>query len=130
MSKGQRLTMHGRDHRWGGADRIVDPDWLYVGTVGLDGVDSLLTYQSPPFVNGWTNALGVQAPVSFLHTVAGWVHIRGGFFGGSDNTTIFTLPVGYRPEFTQPMVIPTSVAGHFATITVNTDGRVVYGTLV
>lgn len=122
--------MHGRDHRWGGADKLVDGDWTYVGTAGLDGVDSLLTYESPPFENGWTNVLGDEAPVSFMHTIAGWVHIRGGFFGGADGSIVFTLPVGYRPVYQQPMVIPTSTPGHFATVVVNTDGTVVFGTVV
>lgn len=130
MSKGQRLSMHGRDHRWGGADRLLDGDWIYVGTVGVDGVDSLLTNESPPFQNSWTNSLGGDAPVSFMHTIAGWVHIRGGFLGGLDGTTIFTLPVGFRPEYVQPMVIPTPNPGHFATVVVNVDGRVVFGTVV
>lgn len=103
--------------------------WIYVGTPGLDGVDALLGPDSPPFENGWTNSLGSDAPVSFMR-ISGWVHIRGGFFGGADGTVIFTLPVGFRPVYPQPMVIPTHDPGHFATVVANVDGTVVFGTTV
>lgn len=111
-------------------ERLADDSWIYVGTVGLDGVDDLLGPLSPPFENDWTNSLGDQAPVSFCRTLNGWIHIRGGFFGGADGTTIFTLPFGFRPQYQQPMVIPTNVPGHYATVIVNVDGTVVYGTTV
>lgn len=102
---------------------------MYVGTFGFDGVDDLLGPESPPFQNGWTNSFGGNAPVAFT-LVNGWVHIRGGFFGGADGTVVFTLPPGYRPKYQQPMVIPTTTPGHFATCVVNVDGTVVFGTVV
>jgi hypothetical protein len=134
---GRKPFIHGRDHLPGGEDPIPnlivsgeDGPWIYVGTTGVDGVDSLLTVDSPPFQNSWTNALGDEAPVSFLLTFNGWVHLRGGFAGGADNTTVFTLPVGYRPPYRQEMVIPTGSDVDYATCVVETDGTVVYETTV
>lgn len=96
-----------------------DGPWHNVGDPG-----------EPPFENSWTNALGDEAPVSFILTANGWVQIRGGFTGGADGTTVFTLPVGYRPAYRQEMVIPTTSATDFATVVVGTDGTVVFGTVV
>lgn len=117
----QRLRNH---------DLRGDERWIYVGTIGQDGVDSLLTPDSPPFVPPWTNSLGVDAPVSFRRTLNGWVHIRGGFYGGLDGTVVFTLPEGFRPEYQQQMVIATGAVDHYATCIVATNGDVVFGTVV
>lgn len=102
---------------------------IYVGTVGLDGVDDLLTPDSPPFQNGWTNSLGRGGPVRFTR-LNGLVHIWGGFTGGADSTVVFTLPAGYRPEFLQPMNIPTEDLLHVATCAVDSDGTVTFGTVL
>lgn len=107
-----------------------DGAWIYVGTVGFDGVDLLITLDSPPFQNSWTNSLGPDAPVSFVRTASGWVKMRGGFYGGVDGSVVFTLPVGYRPAFRQQMVIPTGTPNHYATAVVGTSGDVVFGTVV
>lgn len=102
---------------------------IYVGTAGIDGVDDLLTPDSPPFENGWTNSLGDPGPVRFTR-LNGIVHIWGGFEGGADGTTIFTLPVGYLPSYQQPAVIPTTDVAHIATVVINFDGTVVFGTTI
>lgn len=107
-----------------------DEGLIYVGTVGLDGVDDLITDDSPPFKNDWTNSLGDDSPVAFLRTLNGWVHLRGGFTGGLDGTVVFTLPAGFRPQYQQPMVIPSGSLGHFATCIVQANGDVLFGTVV
>lgn len=107
-----------------------DEGWIYVGTVAVDGVDDLITDDSPPFLNDWTNSLGDDAPVSFRRTLNGWVHIRGGFTGGLDGTVIFTLPEGFRPEYQQQMVIPSASLTAFATCVVLANGDVTFGTVV
>lgn len=111
-------------------ERRADEDWIYVGTAGVDGVDALLTDESPPFLNGWTNAFGADPPVSFKRTVNSWVHIRGGFIGGSNNTTVFVLPVGYRPEYRQHFVCATTQVNHYATYYIEPTGEVVFGQVV
>lgn len=89
-------------------------DWHAVGDPG-----------EPAFENGWDNLGSPEAPVSFM-LCRGWVHLRGGFAGGADDTTVFTLPAGYRPEYQQEMILPTTSDLSYATVVVGTDGQVVY----
>ena len=93
----------------------VDGAWHYVGDPG-----------EPAFENSWANAGGADAPVSYIKTMNGWVHIRGAFIGGAQNTVVFTLPVGYRPAYQQEMVIPTTAATNYATCVVGTNGSVLF----
>jgi hypothetical protein len=104
--------------------------WIYVGTVGVDGVDDLISPDSPPFENGWTNSLGVDLPVSFTR-INGWVHIRGGFLGGPDGSVVFNLPAGYRPAGRHgPHPIGTSDVAHVSTCYIEPNGDVVFGTVI
>ena len=113
------------------SDRVWDGGMpIYVGTVGVDGVDDLLTPESPPFQNGWTNALGDEPPLSFVRSVTGFIHLNGAFFGGGNGTVIFTLPVKYRPAKTQRFVIGTTSDTHYATYHILTTGEVVFGSVV
>lgn len=89
-------------------------DWRLVGAVG-----------EPAFQNSWGNIGTPEAPVSFA-LCGGFVHLRGGFAGGTANSVVFTLPVGYRPAFQQEMVIPTTTSTSYAIVVVGTDGGVVY----
>lgn len=64
--------------------------WFTVGDAG-----------APAFENSWTN---IVAPANTFGNVqyakdhrTGIVYLRGGAAGGVVNTTLFTLPVGYRP---------------------------------
>lgn len=103
--------------------------WIYVGTIGMDGVDALLTPDSPQFVNGWTNSLGPDPPVSF-GILNGWLHIRGGYVGGANNTTVFILPVGYRPSHRMRYVCGAALVNHYATYYIEATGEVVFGQVV
>jgi hypothetical protein len=103
--------------------------FIFVGSYGLDGVDDLLTPDSPPFQNGWTNSLGDEPPVAFT-IVNGWVHILGGYVGGGDGTVIFTLPIGYRPLARARHVGGTGLANHYSTYYIEPNGDVVFGTVV
>lgn len=119
-----------REHneRIRGLERSGGP-FIYVGTFGLDGVDDLLTPDSPPFKNVWTNALGNYPAVSFT-VVNGWVHIRGAFVGGANGTVVFTLPPGYRPSHRQPFICGTASPAHYATYYVDPNGDVTFGQVV
>ncbi|MCP3744262.1 hypothetical protein [Paenibacillus sp. A3M_27_13] len=85
----------------------------------------------PTLVNGWVSVVG-GAPytASYYKDSLGIVHMRGWVTGGvtAQATTIFTLPVGYRPKQRGMFVVyDTGGAGttlKFATISVNLDGRV------
>jgi hypothetical protein len=113
------------------SDRVWDGGMpIFVGTAGVDGVDALLTPESPPFQNGWTNSLGNDPPVSFVRTVTGFIHISGGFYGGSNGTVVFTLPLKYRPASTERFVIGTSADNHVATYHVLSTGDVVFGQII
>lgn len=56
----------------------------------------------PAFQNGWVNFGGTQPVVEFTKDATGVVHVRGAVKNGTVNPdptgTVFTLPVGYRPN--------------------------------
>lgn len=79
------------------------------------------------FQNGWTNAGGDQAPVSFKRFL-NWVHIRGGFTGGPDNSVVFTLPPAYAPLYPQAAIGPLGDLSGVYSLLIGVDGTVTYGT--
>jgi hypothetical protein len=118
------------DQRMRAQETFGDERWIYVGSPGVDGVDDLLTPDSPPFQNGWTNSFGSDPPVSFRRTLNAWAHIRGGYAGGGSNTVVFILPPGFRPEFRQRFTCGTASPAHYATYYVEPTGEVVFGQVV
>lgn len=60
--------------------------WHVVGAAG-----------QPAFANGWANTGAGYAGAQFYKDPAGIVHVEGFVTGGTLNTGVFTLPVGYRP---------------------------------
>jgi hypothetical protein len=84
------------------------------GNTVLDGktimTDTLFVphiYQEPSILatllNGWVNNGGVVAPVSFYKDREERVYLAGTMRNGifAANTTLFILPVGYRPAFSE-----------------------------
>jgi len=67
-------------------------DWHLVGTGG-----------NPSFGSGWTNYNAGYNPVAFYRDAFNRVHLRGlvAVSGGPASGTIFTLPDGYRPPYTE-----------------------------
>lgn len=51
---------------------------------------------TPAPQNSWAAVAGWSTG-GYRKDANGFVHLRGRFTGGADNTTIFTLPAGYRP---------------------------------
>ena len=89
--------------------------WHYVG-----GTYSLGT----SFQNSWANeGSGTYFNLSFKK-VGNLVYLRGRIDTGSSGTTIFTLPVGYRPTFTAVVPIVSRAAGDYAYLQVTTAGNV------
>lgn len=76
--------------------------WINVGTFPGGGTVA----ESPPFKNGWGNAGGGFANVSFYIDKWRRVHLRGAAEGGSVGTVIFTLPAPYRPDASERFVCP------------------------
>ena len=95
---------------------VISPDieLQVAGNTVLDGktimTDTLFVphiYQEPStaatLLNGWVNNGGVVAPVSFYKDREERVYLSGTMRNGifAANTTLFILPVGYRPEFSE-----------------------------
>jgi hypothetical protein len=70
------------------ADITPDTDWHYVGAAG-----------EPAFSSPWANYNpgAFEQALRFRKFGDGWVYIQGIITGGTAGSTIFTLPVGYRP---------------------------------
>ena len=62
----------------------------------------------PAFMNGWVNFDNVYNPAGYFKDSLGIVHLRGLVKNGTNNTTIFTLPVGYRPSNRELQAVQTN----------------------
>lgn len=65
-------------------------DWHEVGSVG-----------EPAFANSWVNYGGTNSTAAFMKDSMGFVHIKGTVKNGTEGESVFTLPVGYRPDTSQ-----------------------------
>jgi hypothetical protein len=54
-------------------------------------------WQTPTFQNNWVNYENTYALAGYFKDSLGIVHLRGLVRSGTNNSTIFTLPFGYRP---------------------------------
>lgn len=86
--------------------------WVYVLPIApaLDPSDRVPSDPlAPTFKNGCTNVAGAQA-VSFRIHPATRVALRGNvdLHGHALPVVIFTLPDGFRPQFSTPIVFPSS----------------------
>jgi len=61
-------------------------------------------WQTPTLLNGWANYGGGGNPIGYYKDSLGIVHIRG-LMIGTIGSTIFTLPIGYRPLFANLIVV-------------------------
>lgn len=77
---------------------------------------------SPPLLNSWAQQAN-YTQIGYIKDSRGWVHLRGGVFGGAAPNTMFNLPAAYRPAATG--VFSTESANGACRITVNTNGDVV-----
>jgi len=83
-------------------------------------------WQTPTLLNSWANYGGSYNPAGYFKDSMGIVHLRGLVRSGTAST-IFTLPVGYRPDYRQLFATETSpnVNGR---LDVDTSGNVImYG---
>ncbi len=86
--------------RWPGVSYGRGEGWHYVGAT-----------DEPAFENSWAN-ISSSMKMAFRIREAGIVDIQGRVNGGTTTSTIFTLPVGYRP----------STASWFAAVGLSTPG--------
>lgn len=117
-----------------GSNEAPSPgQWVYVlpispATPPIDLVPS--DHLAPTFKNSWTNVAGQQA-VSFRIHPATRVVIRGTIDGGSIPSIVFTLPTGFRPGLTVPLLFPSSNGGNLYSGRVDPNGDVwILATLV
>lgn len=78
------------------------------------------------FTNSWVN-FDAAKPVGYMKDRMGFVHLQGYAKSGTDGTSIFTLPEGYRPA--QEQIIPIGfITGGLASdaqyVTIATSGTV------
>ncbi len=70
-------------------------------TVGMnrlagEGAIAPQPWITPAFQNAWGQQTN-YTPAGYMKDENGWVHLRGGIYGGKAPNPVFTLPVGYRP---------------------------------
>lgn len=97
--------------------------WVAVNPEGGPDTDP----EGPEFQNGWANVGAPFAPVQFKRFL-NWTHIRGAFYGGSDDTVVFTLPELYWPLYPEAIIGSLADGSGGWTCLVGTDGTVTYVT--
>lgn len=93
---------------------------LYCGMPTMVDNWSLVSYQ-----NSWVDWGSPYAPTAYMKDIFGIVHIQGHCKSGTSGQAIFTLPVGYRPEYEIVLPVP-SLSTTFGEIRIQTDGDVVH----
>jgi hypothetical protein len=112
--------------------KLHDTGWINVlaSTGGLAAGDpgvidnAHATGVQPVFQNSWVNVGGSAVPCSFYLSPEGEVRLRGAITGGTLPSVAFTLPVGYRPEYSHRFVGALSIGNDIATIQVDPNGDV------
>ena len=79
---------------------------------------------APTLLNGWVNFGGGNADAGYMKDEFGFIHLKGLISSGTTTagTTIFTLPVGYRPAVSLYFVVADS--NGFGKLFVNANGFV------
>lgn len=97
-------------------------DLLVLGAIGAPEAWHVVgAGGEPAFQNSWVNMGGSFPTAAFYKDAAGIVHLRGGVTAGAAST-IFTLPAGYRPAFSEDYA--QSQNGVFAQMRVTAAGDV------
>lgn len=75
-------------------------------SVNVAGIQVLDDWKQVPLVNSWENFGGEYSTAGYMKDSNGFVHLKGFIKNGisTRDTTLFTLPVGYRPP--EVLVIP------------------------
>lgn len=75
----------------------------------------------PTLENGWNNSSAHASPVRY-RKIGNVVYIAGSITGGTFRSTIFTLPVGFRPGGNYQVTLIRATAG-YARLHINYDGK-------
>lgn len=93
-----------------------------IGYGAIEGWHTVGAAGEPAFVGTWVNFSGTEQAARFRRDPLGHVLLSGVVKLGTMNTTIFTLPVGYRPPLTVRFAVPTN--GVFGYIEILATGEV------
>lgn len=148
MPGSTKPAVHGRDRQPDGPDAGFPGPWIYIGSGqylhGPTGPDGGTGPKAPNFENGWANRGGADdvpmryrillGPPNLVGTTGGVqvvseksLEIEGDVTGGSNNTTVFTLPREHRLDYSKPMSSHDD-AGAYVACRIYKDGRFVRGT--
>ena len=72
---------------------------------------------APTLINGWINRGASYEPVGYKKDELGTVRLKGSLNGGVIGSTMFTLPVGYRPAYSRYLPIIANNAANYLEIT-------------
>lgn len=75
-------------------------------------------------LNSWANVGSGFATAAYLKDPLGFVHLQGTVNGGATNTSIFTLPAGYRPGATIAPAYGINTASVGQNLQISTGGSV------
>lgn len=81
-------------------------------------------WTSPTLINSWTNFGSPYALAGYYKDGLDIVHLRGLIKGGSVGTTIFALPIGYRPSAREAFLTFCGASSVTARIDVDSSGTV------
>lgn len=81
---------------------------------------------APAFENGWSSAGGGFQALRFRWLLGGGVELQGSVTGGTLGTTVFTLPVGYRPD-NEIRALASDDTGATVVIRITAAGAVILG---
>lgn len=79
---------------------VLDATQGGIAAGSLEGWHEIGATSEPAFENSWVNFGGVYPTCAFRKLATGLVVIKGSAKSGTSASTIFTLPVGYRPGAT------------------------------
>lgn len=99
-------------------------NWFIVGGGQDSGWRAVGGAGEPAFVNSWVNGGGGYQAMQFRLDALGRVWIRGYASTGTNGTTIFTLPAGYRPA-TRIITVALSGTTGSTYLDIDTAGNVV-----
>lgn len=88
------------------APPVVGPSWTFLSFSGEEIEDFHIVGASgePAFQNSWVAHSSADHKPRFRKTADGFVEMRGLIVSGTDSSTAFTLPVGYRPGGTSTLM--------------------------
>lgn len=103
-------------------NRVDDVESLVESVRPTPLLPSTEQFIAPALLNSWIYGGAPYNPPGYYKDSLGRVHLRGFVTTGAVGTTIFTLPVGYRPANTE--LIATGSAGLFGLALINNVGNV------